>query len=83
MKKIWILIAALLVLSGCGSMSSFSGEAESKVSTEKLQGANFTFFDVGQGDSTLIEADDGTTILIDTGRSDDKRILTYLEEKNS
>ncbi|EMG29215.1 lipoprotein [Listeria fleischmannii 1991] len=82
MKKIWILIAALLVLSGCGSMSSFSGEAESKVSTEKLRGASFTFFDVGQGDSTLIEADDGTTILIDTGRSDDKRILTYLEEKN-
>ncbi|WP_088825581.1 MBL fold metallo-hydrolase [Listeria goaensis] len=82
MKKLVVLFAALLVLSGCSNMSIVSGEAESKVSSEKLDGASFTFFDVGQGDSTLIEADDGTTILIDTGRSDDNRILTYLKEKN-
>ncbi len=82
MKKLVVLITALLLLAGCGNMSIVSGEVESKISSEKLVGASFTFFDVGQGNSTLIEADDGTTILIDTGRSDDNRILTYLEEKN-
>ncbi|WP_208558821.1 ComEC/Rec2 family competence protein [Marinilactibacillus kalidii] len=39
------------------------------------------FFDVGQGSSTLYQAADGTTVLIDTGRYDDKdkRIVSYLD----
>jgi len=38
--------------------------------------------DVGQGSAILLIAQDGTTILIDTGRYDDseKRIISYLDE---
>lgn len=41
------------------------------------------FFDVGQGSSTLLKANDGTTILIDTGRYNDssKRIINYLNSE--
>ncbi|HAC0643922.1 TPA_asm: MBL fold metallo-hydrolase [Listeria monocytogenes] len=80
-KKLVICISLIAIfLSGC----SFSEPSTSKSNiTEKtLNGASFTFFDVGQGDSTLIQAEDGTTILIDTGRQDDDRILTYLKETN-
>lgn len=80
-KKLVICISLIAIfLSGC----SFSEPSTSKSNiTEKtLNGASFTFFDVGQGDSTLIQAEDGTTILIDTGRQDDDRILTYLKEAN-
>ncbi|MGY3778908.1 ComEC/Rec2 family competence protein [Isobaculum melis] len=44
--------------------------------------ATFQFLNVGQGDATLIKGSDGTTILIDTGRYDDreKRIIGYLNE---
>lgn len=40
------------------------------------------FFDVGQGSATLMQASDGTNILIDTGRYDDsdQRILGYLDQ---
>ncbi|HBI2166984.1 TPA: MBL fold metallo-hydrolase, partial [Listeria monocytogenes] len=80
-KKLVICISLIAIfLSGC----SFSEPSTSKSNiTEKtLNGATFIFFDVGQGDSTLIQAEDGTTILIDTGRQDDDRILTYLKEAN-
>ncbi|MDZ7834246.1 MAG: MBL fold metallo-hydrolase [Alkalibacterium sp.] len=42
--------------------------------------AEFHFFDVGQGSSTLLKASDGTTILMDTGRYDDSeaQIINYL-----
>ncbi|SFB84158.1 Metal-dependent hydrolase, beta-lactamase superfamily II [Alkalibacterium subtropicum] len=45
--------------------------------------AELYFFDVGQGASTLLQAYDGTTILIDTGRSDDSefKIIDYLNEE--
>ncbi|MBC1897118.1 MBL fold metallo-hydrolase [Listeria booriae] len=72
-----VTIFMLALLSGCSNNTSSSSMTEST-----LNGAKFTFFDVGQGDSTLIQADDGTTILIDTGRHDDNRILTYLEKAN-
>lgn len=44
--------------------------------------ASIHFFDVGQGSATLLQADDGTNILIDTGRYDDsnQRIMTYLDQ---
>ncbi len=46
-----------------------------------VQNAQFHFLNVGQGSSTLLQSDDGTTILIDTGRYEDKdkKILTYLD----
>ncbi|MBC1209922.1 MBL fold metallo-hydrolase [Listeria booriae] len=72
-----VTIFMLALLSGCSNNTSSSSMTEST-----LNGAKFTFFDVGQGDSTLIQADDGTTILIDTGRHDDNRILTNLEKAN-
>lgn len=41
------------------------------------------FFDVGQGGSTLLQAYDGTNILIDTGRydSDETEIINYLNDE--
>ncbi|MBC1514940.1 MBL fold metallo-hydrolase [Listeria immobilis] len=80
-KKLVICMSLIaLFLSGC----SFSTQPEktSNVTEKSLTGAEFQFFDVGQGDSTLIQAEDGTTILIDTGRQDDDRILSYLKEAN-
>lgn len=62
----------------------FQGESKKTTvqhqsSTQKVQ---FHFLDVGQGSSTLLQADDGTTILIDTGRYEDKdkKIMTYLDQ---
>ncbi|WP_368317941.1 MBL fold metallo-hydrolase, partial [Listeria monocytogenes] len=77
-KLVFCISLNAIFLSGC----SFSEPSTSKSNiTEKtLNGASFTFFDVGQGDSTLIQAEDGTTILINTGRQNDYRILTYLKE---
>ncbi|MEG0553490.1 MAG: MBL fold metallo-hydrolase, partial [Carnobacterium sp.] len=40
--------------------------------TKNTQNAEFRILDVGQGSSTLLQSDDGTTILIDTGRYEDK-----------
>ncbi|API89123.1 MBL fold metallo-hydrolase [Marinilactibacillus sp. 15R] len=52
--------------------------------TGKVQDIEGTihFFDVGQGSSTLMQANDGTNILIDTGRYDDpdKKIIKYLDQ---
>lgn len=49
--------------------------------TKNTQNAEFRILDVGQGSSTLLQSDDGTTILIDTGRYEDKdkKIMTYLD----
>ncbi|WP_423189697.1 ComEC/Rec2 family competence protein [Alkalibacterium sp. f15] len=57
--------------------SVFSNLNEDK-KREKL--ADYHFFDMDQGSSVLLEAFDGTTILIDTGRYDDSdpRIINYL-----
>lgn len=43
--------------------------------------SQFHFLDVGQGSATLLQSEDGTNILIDTGRYEDKdkKILTYLD----
>lgn len=40
------------------------------------------FLDVGQGSATLFQAEDGTNILVDSGRYDDedRRILQYLDQ---
>ncbi|SEK28992.1 Metal-dependent hydrolase, beta-lactamase superfamily II [Carnobacterium iners] len=59
-------------------------EFSSKKNDENLessQSAYFRILDVGQGSSTLLQSEDGTTILIDSGRYEDKekKILTYLD----
>ncbi|EUJ28002.1 lipoprotein [Listeria floridensis FSL S10-1187] len=83
MKKwlVVIMLGALAVLASCGNIAGSSDSTQKELSSDALKGASFTFFDIGQGDSTLIQADDGTTILIDTGRQDDFRILDLLREK--
>ncbi|GEK92055.1 ComEC/Rec2 family competence protein [Alkalibacterium kapii] len=45
--------------------------------------AEMHFFDMGQGASTLLQAKDGTTILIDTGRydADKTKIINYLNDE--
>jgi len=52
-----------------------------KENTAEPSPASIRFLDVGQGSATLLQSKDGTTILIDTGRYDDKekRILQYLD----
>ncbi|GEQ33121.1 ComEC/Rec2 family competence protein [Marinilactibacillus psychrotolerans] len=52
------------------------------VGEEKSAEGTIRFFDVGQGSATLMQASDGTNILIDTGRYDDpdKRIIKYLDQ---
>lgn len=78
-KKLVICISIIaLFLGGCSFLNQ--SENASSVTEKTLTGAEFQFFDVGQGDSTLIQSEDGTTILIDTGRQDDDRILTLLKE---
>ncbi|MBM7635058.1 ComEC/Rec2 family competence protein [Geomicrobium sediminis] len=63
-----------IVLAACdnGFNQSTTEEAQS------MSGAEVVFYDVGQGDSTLLR-DQETTILIDTGRHDDPAVLEYLE----
>lgn len=50
--------------------------------TGEASAATFQIFDVGQGSAALLQSDDGTNILIDTGRHDDKekKILQYLDQ---
>ncbi|WP_225744359.1 ComEC/Rec2 family competence protein [Marinilactibacillus sp. Marseille-P9653] len=49
---------------------------------ESSSNGTIRFFDVGQGSSTLYQSEDGTNIVIDTGRYDDsdKRIVSYLDK---
>lgn len=43
------------------------------------QSLSVYYLDVGQGDSTLVKASDGSTILIDTGRHDQDEIVSLLQ----
>lgn len=74
----WVETYARELSSHIRSLSwDFTGNKES----EKL--ADYHFFDVGQGSAVLLEAYDGTTILIDTGRYNDSelRIIDYLNDE--
>ena len=56
---------------------------EQKQKQSKITGtAEIRILDVGQGSATLLQSEDGTNILIDTGRDDDKekRIIQYLDK---
>lgn len=55
---------------------------ESSSESSNVSEGTVRFFDVGQGSATLMQASDGTNILIDTGRYDDsnQRILGYLDQ---
>ncbi len=82
-KKVTIVIGLFLlaILSGCNLEEI--GISSEEVSVQQPSGeAEFIFFDVGQGDSSLIFGPNGETILIDTGRHDDERISGLLEQED-
>ncbi|GAK02793.1 late competence protein ComEC, DNA transport [Geomicrobium sp. JCM 19037] len=75
----WVPVLCLtLLLVGCDFEESGGAERDPGGESD-WNHAEIVFYDVGQGDSTLLR-DGETTILIDTGRHDDDRILSYLEE---
>ncbi|MGX7420587.1 ComEC/Rec2 family competence protein [Carnobacterium gallinarum] len=57
-------------------------QSNPKIKPVVTEEVTMRFLDIGQGDATLIQGTDGTNILIDTGRYDDKekRIINYLNE---
>ena len=66
------------------SIEQIESKIQSYFETEKAPNASSAeihILDVGQGSSTLLQAEDGTTILIDTGRYNDgdKKILRHLD----
>lgn len=65
-----------------GNLFGAFDDNEPERSSEQVQETAVRFLDVGQGSATLLQAEDGTTILIDTGRYEDKEqmILQYLDQ---
>ena len=60
----------------------FQPEEKEEVNETKNQETTIRFLDANQGSATLIQAKDGTTILIDSGRYEDKdkKIIQQLDE---
>lgn len=58
------------------------GGSSPNLKTAGPQEAIVRFLDVGQGSATLLQSEDGTNILVDTGRYDDgeRKILQYLDQ---
>ncbi|HEU4754716.1 MAG TPA: MBL fold metallo-hydrolase, partial [Armatimonadota bacterium] len=66
----YFLLALLLLLAGCSrpSLSRTAGERQDAALGAPARGTlQVAFLDVGQGDSTLVQAPGGTSILIDGG----------------
>ncbi|WOC32049.1 MULTISPECIES: ComEC/Rec2 family competence protein [Caproicibacterium] len=92
MKKILRLLAAVLapvlLLSGCqlpedaaalNPRTNSSTASEATASAAALQKkASIWYFDVGQGDSELLQLPDGKTVLIDSGTSESAKGLVKL-----
>lgn len=81
-----ISFIVLTILTGCtieiGEIESVDvSSTNDEVRNEPIGDAQFIFFDVGQGDSSLVLGPEGETILIDTGRHDDDRIMHLLQEE--
>lgn len=85
------LIALVLIICALSAMLIFSEDARNYVfsnaefvSKQSVDGVlEVHFIDVGQGDSELIIADDGSTMLIDAGpNSSEESLLRYLKTNN-
>lgn len=83
---LWVAVLWMLCLTGCGD--SIANQALPKESGQKKEstiptsrGLNYHAIDVGQGDSTLIEAD-GHFMLIDAGeKGQGPVVISYLKEQ--
>lgn len=81
-SKLYMGVAALVILMTIATYTSTNGDqlveqVRSEFTTAE-QSLRLSFLDVGQGDATLVEFPDGTTMLIDGGP--DRSILAQLGE---
>ena len=92
-KKVIIIKCLCIVLLGiiCGVSMIFEDDIErllkigdytttsaQDISVVSESNMKAHYIDVGQGDSTLIELPDGTTMLIDAGTPDEERIASLI-----
>lgn len=75
MKKLFIALLSLMLVTGCSTQSSPQKEVSQKIKSQ------VTYIDVGQGDSTLIQ-NNNQTVLIDAGHGEgyENASLNYLKE---
>lgn len=75
MKKLFIALFSLMLVTGCSTQSSPQKEVSQKIKSQ------VTYINVGQGDSTLIQNND-QTVLIDAGHGEgyENASLNYLKE---
>ena len=75
MKKLFIALLSLMLVTGCSTQSSPQKEVSQKIKSQ------VTYINVGQGDSTLIQNND-QTVLIDAGHGEgyENASLNYLKE---
>lgn len=75
MKKLFIALLSLMLVTGCSTQSSPQKEVSQKIKSQ------VTYINVGQGDSTLIQ-NNNQTVLIDAGHGEgyENASLNYLKE---
>lgn len=66
-----ILILSVFLTAGC----TLSTDSEDSASTPASGTARISYLDIGQGDACCIQTSDGSTVLIDTGDTDQKDTL--------
>ncbi|TSB48445.1 ComEC/Rec2 family competence protein [Alkalicoccobacillus porphyridii] len=75
-----LLAASLLVISGCSELEQMFMLDSAKGADSMVEGETVvSFLDVGQGDATLVQTDEAT-VLIDSGRHDQRVIFDHLDE---
>ncbi|WP_184662802.1 MBL fold metallo-hydrolase [Texcoconibacillus texcoconensis] len=72
------VIGCCLTLPIISSLGACTGDGDAQSEEVETGEAHFTFLDVEQGDSTLIQ-DEDTTIMVDTGRHDNDVIFDHIE----
>lgn len=94
MKKLFVFILAILVLTGCTGEKGKSSSKKSSTKKEVFQQVEdpsgllsrkdtlkVHFLDVGQGDSILVQLPNGRNMLVDAGKNDSaSTIINYLKK---